>query len=414
MKNSCHSCHSFNDIKPKLFMVCIDLFSLFFLFQIISVTFFPPIPIITNTTKGLAPQSGECFGAEACNPTGNPIGGGAGYNGIISETDTEVKYVVSNKDQLLTALKSAKSGDIIFVKGNANIDLSGRFSTRIPSGITLASNRGQSGSLGGRIYQTRLSGDPTSAQHLFVVGNNVQISGLRIEGPDTSTASVELLGVRNGIATGDNKGLVIDNCEIYGWSGAGISIWQSDEHPELTVIGLSSTKIGRDIAYIHHNYIHHCQADWGYGIMVTKGTALIEANLFDYTRHAITGTGTPGEGYEAQYNIHLGNTTNNIFDVHGYPGDIPGAIAGDTYWIHHNSFYSSQPSETYVKSYDVIIRGVPVQGVWIDHNSMQWYGTYLYLHPPVAQANGAGNIYMTQNLIGSAQVLYNEGPIELL
>ena len=33
------------------------------------------------------------------------------------------------------------------------------------------------------------------------------------------------------------------------------------------------------------------------------GTALIEANIFDYYRHAIAGSGLPGTGYEARYNF---------------------------------------------------------------------------------------------------------------
>ena len=95
-------------------------------------------------------QSAETFGAEP-NPTGNPIGGGAGYTRIIAESDTRVKYVVSTKDQLLTALKSAKSGEVIFVKGNANIDLTGTYGITIPEGVTLASNRG-SGDLPGGVF----------------------------------------------------------------------------------------------------------------------------------------------------------------------------------------------------------------------------------------------------------------------
>ena len=58
----------------------------------------------------------ETFGAEP-NPTGDPIGGGTGYTRIISETDTRVKYVLSTKDQLLSALKSAQSGGVIFEQG---------------------------------------------------------------------------------------------------------------------------------------------------------------------------------------------------------------------------------------------------------------------------------------------------------
>jgi PKD repeat protein len=87
--------------------------------------------IKTNYISVSSLQSGETFGAEP-NPTGNPIGGGAGYTRIISETDPRVKYVVSTKDQLVTALRCAKSGDVVFVKGTANIDMSGAVGTVIP------------------------------------------------------------------------------------------------------------------------------------------------------------------------------------------------------------------------------------------------------------------------------------------
>ena len=367
----------------------------------------------TNYITVSSPTTTETFGAEP-NPTGNPLGGGTGYTRIISETDTSVKYVVSTKDAFLNALKSAKSGEVIFVKGTANIDLTGTYGITIPEGVTLASNRGSGGSSGGRIFLKRLPSDPTTSNSILnVKGDNVRITGLRIEGPDSTMESKESVGSKTGVLLLNKKGFEIDNCEISGYStGIGVAIWDDS----LKSLGLGSAKIGRDVAYIHHNYIHHCQSDGsGYGIMVNEGAALVEANRFDYTRHAITGTGKTGEGYEAAYNIHLGNTTNNVFDVHPYPytePQTPGAIAGDTYKIHHNTFYSSQPTETHVESYDVIIRAVPVHGMWIDHNKMQWYG--VYLHPPVAQSGGTGRVYMTKNLIGPNQVLYANGPIEVL
>ena len=89
--------------------------------------------------------SQSAYGADA-NPTGNPVGGGAGYTRIISPTDPRVKYVVSTKDQLFTALKNVKSGEVIFVPGNANIDLTGTYATVIPGGVTLAGDRGSDGS----------------------------------------------------------------------------------------------------------------------------------------------------------------------------------------------------------------------------------------------------------------------------
>jgi hypothetical protein len=313
-------------------------------------------------------------------------------------------------------LESAKSGEVIFVKENANIDLSGTYSTPIPGGVTLASNRGSGSSLGGRIFQNGLISDPTAGYSILDVReDNVRITGLRIEGPDSTTADRGSIGPKNGVMLFNSKGFEIDNCEISGFSmGVGVIVWNDT----LKSLGLGSAKIGKDVAYIHHNDIHHCLSDGlGYGVMIDGGSALIEANLFDYTRHAITGTGRSGEGYEATYNIHLGNTTHNIFDVHPYPyttPPTPGAIAGDTYKIHHNTFYSSQPTEDHVESYNVIIRAVPVHGVWIDHNRMQWNGEYGgTLHPPVVQSEGIGRVFMTQNLIGPDQVFYPEGPVDI-
>jgi hypothetical protein len=343
---------------------------------------------------------GECFGAEACNPTGNPIGGGASYTKIISYTDTRVKYVVSTKDELLAALKNARSGDVVYVKGDANIDLTGTYGVTIPGGVTLASNRGKDGSAGGRIFQNRIPTDPTYSQGtadnsvlLKAGGDNVRITGLRLEGPDKTTTDLKSmnLGMKIGIGVWDYRFLEVDNCEIWGWSWAGIAL-------RITT--------GSDNAYIHHNYIHHCQdSNVGYGVAVTGGTAVVEANLFDYTKHAVTGSGHVNEGYEARYNVHLAHATAQVFDVHPYTNPADGnLIAGNSYKIHHNTILVTD-------NFAVGIRAIPIQGVWIDHNRFFGIDKDGVTEPPVFQSGGIGQIYMTQNLIGPDQVLYQVGPV---
>jgi hypothetical protein len=320
--------------------------------------------------------------------------------------------VVSTKDQLLAALKSAKSGEVVFVKGDANIDLTGTYDTVIPAGVTLASNRGRDGSLGGRIFRYRtnppsLEKELSKMNTLVVGGDDVRITGLRIEGNDTVQDELfEDVGleVMTAIQASERKGLEVDNCEIWGWSHAGVYLVNSN---------WSSAH-----AYVHHNNIHHCQArGYGYGVDVRGGTALIEANLFDYTRHAISAKGLPGEGYEARYNIHLGHGSaigGHHFDVHPYlEEDTSKTIAGNEYKIHHNTFELSS-------MFAVGIRAVPEKGVWIDHN------IFKTPYPPVFQKGpeGYGNIFMTNNLvgsyvanhegvIGSNLTLYAEGPIAL-
>ncbi len=345
-----------------------------------------PTPTATATprpTQTPVPTPGKNdYGADA-NPTGNPIGGGNGYTKIVSRSNAD--FIVDTTNELVSALNSAQSGDIIWVEKNANIDMSGRTAT-IRGGVTLASNRGEDGSNGGRIYQA--SG---GSSRLFTIGGpNVRITGLRIEGPHKTTSSVST--TTGAIYVSQHRNLEVDNCEIWGWSYAAIALART---------GGSDMKAG---GYIHHNNIHHCQMNGlGYGVVVgTGGVALIEANYFDYCRHGIAGGGTAGDGYEARYNICGPNwiaTSPQNFDMHG-SSTSSGTIAGDTLKIHHNTFMSTN-------AIPIAIRGVPRDGAYIDHN---WF-TYTQ-QAPVWQTGGQGNLFVTDNLIGQDGVLSRSGPIK--
>ncbi len=352
-----------------------------------------PTPTATATprpTQTPAPTPGNnVYGADA-NPTGNPIGGGDGYTNIVSRSSAD--FIVDTKSELLSALQSARSGDVVYIEGNANIDMSGTYNTRIPAGVTLASNRGENGASGGRIYQSKQSSPPSPAVLFRVDGQNVRITGLRIEGPEKNTDSVNYKPI--GIYC-TQRNSEIDNCEIWGWCNAGIN---------MAGTGGSSLKAG---GYIHHNNIHHCQMDGlGYGIVVTAGgVALIEANYFDYNRHSIAGDGVAGDGYEARYNIcgpHALATSPHPFDMHGKASGST-TIAGDEIRIHHNTFLATSPSG----AYPIAIRGVPRVGAYIDHN---WF--YYTQQAPVWQTDGRSGITMTDNLIGTSGTLSKSGPIK--
>jgi hypothetical protein len=62
---------------------------------------------------------------------------------------------VTNTEQLLSALLSAKSGDVLFIPKDATIDLSGVYGINVPAGVTIAGDRGYNGSLGGMITRPR-------------------------------------------------------------------------------------------------------------------------------------------------------------------------------------------------------------------------------------------------------------------
>ena len=330
--------------------------------------------------------SGETYGAEP-NPTGNPLGGGAGYTRIITETDSRVKYVVSTKDQLITALKSAKSGEVVFVKGSAVIDMTGTPNNVIPAGVIVASDRGNGGSQGALIkYTSNKNGQYLTS--LFVMGgNNVRVTGLRLEGEmkPQDDESVDDANYLIAIKVQNKAGLEVDNCEIRGWS------WSS-----VTTMDSTGT-------YIHHNYIHHNQARGeGYGADIYGGDMLVEANIFDYDRHDIAAGGYPGESYEARYNLVRGDghpIGSHHFDVHAcnpnnYADDSETSsafIAGNLYKIHHNTFEAGQQAS-------IGIRSRPVTGAYIYNNIFMGDSSDTDGGVPVWQrAVTWGNMFVTNN-----------------
>ena len=101
--------------------------------------------IPNNTAKSLpllgAPaENPDDYGAES-NPTGDPIGGCLGYRDI----KVSGNFTVGTREQLLSALKQAKAGQVVYVKPDAQIDLTGHMQINVPAGVTLAGNRGEEG-----------------------------------------------------------------------------------------------------------------------------------------------------------------------------------------------------------------------------------------------------------------------------
>jgi hypothetical protein len=324
----------------------------------------------------------ETYGSES-NPTGNPIGGGPGYNENFCPTDLSGDYQVATKADLLYALDHAGSGDVICVKGTANIDISGESSLTIPGRVTLASDRGFSSSRGGRIYRTRSQYIPLAT--FEVGGPDVRITGLRIEGADSVQEEDLQDDVKAAIMEINKSNLEVDNCEIYNWS--------------YTAIAFENNGPGNWNGHIHHNYIHHCHAKgYGYGTMVAFGNVLIEGNQYDYTRHAVIGEGCEGEKFEFRYNSHGTHAINPVLDLHTtINGDCgqwrAGGVSGQLYRVHHNTI-------TYSGSVTLNAYGTPSEGLYINNNRFE---------REVQALNGPSHIFMTNNYVGG--VFYSQGPI---
>ncbi|MDN3511640.1 MAG: right-handed parallel beta-helix repeat-containing protein [Candidatus Jettenia sp.] len=333
---------------------------------------------ITNNVD-IAATEEETFGAES-NPTENPIGGNENYQSFI----TQIDYLVKTREELLDALSKAQIGQNIYIDDTAEIDLTGYQNIVIPAGVTLASGRGKIGSLGALLFSDQLDTLP-----LFKTGGTkVRITGLRLRGPDPERRNEQLeeldkqgryysIPNSQGIQSSYAR-LEVDNCELSGWSHAAIFL------------------INNSYSYIHHNSIHHNQR-WGlgYGVCLDQAKAFIEANLFDWYRHAIAGTGRPGTSYEASYNLILENANSYAFDMHGGVDREDGTdIAGDYIKIHHNTFRATDV-------YAILINGRPTQKADIHHN---WF-----LHNSISQAviqqNGFGNFHVFKNLYSENKIL---------
>jgi len=304
---------------------------------------------------------GEIYGAKP--DERGPIGGGKGYQNVITKGDIEVRTV----DGLATALKAAQPGQTVFVPGDAELDCTDLifaedFHIDAPAGVTLASDRGFRGSPGALIYSDAFATKPL----VRVLGTDVRITGLRLRGPDPKRRLEHhkrsfnaargddkqqhdyyyRLPVSIGIRT-DSDNLEVDNCELSGWSHVAVFLSAGKGHR------------------IHHNFIHHNQLNGlGYGVSHGYNAAfsLIECNLFDFNRHSIAGTGAPGNSYEARDNVELGESLSHNFDMHGGRDRKDGTeIAGDLILVHHNTFLGS-------KVRAVVIRGIPREEARIDHN----------------------------------------------
>ena len=335
----------------------------------------PPIPPIPPTSTLGAPQT----------VNGYALGGGAGYPLPIT-TKT-----ASTLTELKTAVSTAVSGDVIFIPQNATIDF-GTTVITIPDNVTIASNRGQNGSLGG-ILRRKTPG--TSYETcMMIAGNNTRLTGLIIEGEmypeDYGNKSGEQSesGYLVGLKINNKSGVIVDNCEGRGFA------WSFVSSQGCPLVGRPN---------IHHNYIHHCQARGeGYGINVYGGYALVEANIFDYNRHSITGAGWAGESYEFRNNLHLGHGhAIGAFHVDVHQDEKGGAFAGQEYYIRNNTVLKGN-SPTSLQAGFVHIRHCPTVGAYIENNLIETdYGSgsnEMGFYHVISQSGCSGRVFCKNNM----------------
>ncbi len=165
-------------------------------------------------------------------------------------------------------------------------------------------------SFGPRIFVTDRRGNSP----LFVVaGDNVRVSGFRLEGPTSGIGeeSIKEKGIIVAPPDGADpiRNIEISNMEIFHWSGLGIQVV---DNATLAERGrLFNTNPGA--VRVRDNFFHHNRHDDGdgYGVEVAAGGyATIERNVFDENRHGIAGGSRNDKaldysGYTARDNLIL-------------------------------------------------------------------------------------------------------------
>ena len=324
------------------------------------------------------------YGAKA-DETG-PIGGGKGYQNIITSGD----YTVDSLESLIDALAKAKAGQVVFIPGDKIIDMTtfiyiDKIMLNIPEGVTLASDRGENGSEGALITSDSLD----TPGMILINGANVRISGIRLQGPNPKRyldhhkrafgpggpghPYYYKFPTSNGINCKFSD-LEVDNCIITAFSRAGISLQAGTGH------------------HIHHNLIHRCQYNGlGYGVSHDKASSTIEFNHFNENKHSLAGTGSPGCGYIARNNVELGISLQHNFDMHGGRDRKDNTtIAGTTMEMYNNTFLGPQRA--------VVIRGVPQDKCDVHHN---WMPTH---KDATAAVRAEEKTYTTNNLYADGKV----------
>ncbi len=299
------------------------------------------------------------------------------HRGSVSRSDAD--YVVANGDELETAADEASTGEVVWIDGDAEIDMTG-LSITLTGGVTLASDRGRGNSEGGALYQDE------NGFNAFVTagGDDIRITGVRFSGPeheywnyeDKGIDSIYDVGITYGLLIDDTDDVEVDNCRFSGFTYTGIRVgmWGDYECEGI---------------YVHHTeFVDNPSPALGYGIEVYGGDPLVEYNYFDNNRRSIAGVG--GDlpvSYTVRNNVFGPRTRLAPIDAHGgVVDDMDEPQAGVRLTIDNNVVLSEEGAVSGNPQPAVVIRGVPRERAYIRNN---WFFTDRA--PPFSANEGTGD-----------------------
>lgn len=226
-----------------------------------------------------------------------------------------------------------------------------------------------------------------------VINDHVRISGFRLEGAEQGRDSS---GNSVGIRISSCVDVTISNMEIFGWSNSGIFSGDGDDFPRQRF---------RNEVHVSDSFFHHNQHIGQFGYGINPKAAVIERNVFDFNRHAIS-TGGEAIGYDARRNLVLkgggyhgyaGFAYTHQFDVHGTDscgtfGSFNCGQAGALFHFFENAFQ-------YNHDHAIGIRGTPREAAYIERN--------VFVHESIRDPTlSEGAVHMYQ---GDTRILFGNG-----
>ncbi len=288
----------------------------------------------------------------------------------------------------------------VVLEDNVDLDLTHKEWIVVAEGVSLVGGRTP------RAPGARLRTTSRPKPLLDVGGDNVRISGIRIEGADMGVSD---LGEKaQAIFIVSRLNVEIDHNEISGFSGSAVGV--ADDWSEIDPIK------DYDAVHIHDNFIHHNQSlgRHGYGVTVGNGAYVtIEQNVFDWNRHAIAGDGSDGSGFRAYRNLVLEHgglhrwipfpgtwVRTHQFDMHGQENcgvwDLFSdslyncGTAGHDMEVRYNSFL-------YTAGKAVKLRGTPQFG---PNGAKVMFNVFAHDSMDEAIGQTESGLYESQNLVG--------------
>lgn len=288
------------------------------------------------------------------------IGGGADYDPTQYTVDTDhpcgdritrddADVIVSSVDDLDD---SVSSGTIIWIEGDARIDLGSRRWEFGADNVTIASDRSLNGSDGALLY----TDDRVSGQ-FRIDGNGSRVTSLRIRGPEPDSFGSDGYPASEAIAVNGDR-VEVDNCAIRGYSHAAIEVGDSTYPDKL--------------------HIHHCDLcdnnskGLGYGVTVFRGHPLIRACYLDNNRHSVAGDGASNCGWTTVDCIGGEHQRLHAWDMHEDPHSSGDAgtrmiLERNVLLSTHNWYDTSGPSDYGQET--VSIRATPRESFEVRFNA---------------------------------------------